>query len=250
MTDFPVLVLRLDAPLMSFGGVKVDEHNVTEPFPQLSLLTGLLGNALGYEHADADALQRLQDRVRFAARCDKPGEELVDYQTVDLGQPHLNRREWTTYRVPQGRTGGVASKGTHIRYRYYWADARHTVVLTLDPIDERPTLAEVRQALRQPERPLFLGRKCCIPSRPLFVEELSAPSLHAALKLATLDERADIDRGVLMGRWPEREGEPEEDSRRVPVTDERDWTNQIHTGRRFVREGTIPLNREETPDAG
>jgi len=35
-----VILLRFDAPLMSFGGVLVDEHGVTRQFPGASMLTG------------------------------------------------------------------------------------------------------------------------------------------------------------------------------------------------------------------
>ena len=41
------LLLRLDAPLMSFGAPMVDSNGVIQEFPALSMLTGLLGNALG-----------------------------------------------------------------------------------------------------------------------------------------------------------------------------------------------------------
>ena len=40
------LVLRFDAPLMSFGGVMVDQHGVIDRFPGTAMLTGLLANAL------------------------------------------------------------------------------------------------------------------------------------------------------------------------------------------------------------
>jgi len=44
------LVLRLDAPMMSFGGVMVDQHGVIDRFPGVALLTGLIANALGWHH--------------------------------------------------------------------------------------------------------------------------------------------------------------------------------------------------------
>ena len=38
----------------------IRDSNVTDRFPRLSLLTGLFGNALGYRHGDAEALEALQ----------------------------------------------------------------------------------------------------------------------------------------------------------------------------------------------
>ena len=38
-----VLLLRLDAPLVSFGGPMVDHRGVVQRMPALSMITGLLG---------------------------------------------------------------------------------------------------------------------------------------------------------------------------------------------------------------
>lgn len=96
-----VLLLRFDAPLMSFGDVIVDQHNVTDrSFPRLSLLTGLLANALGYRHGDAEALEALQARIEFAARWDVAPARIVDYHTVNLGQEKMKdaaQRRGTIY---------------------------------------------------------------------------------------------------------------------------------------------------------
>ena len=46
-----VLLLNLQAPLMSFGGPQVDHIGPTGRFPTVSQITGLLGNALGYTHS-------------------------------------------------------------------------------------------------------------------------------------------------------------------------------------------------------
>src|SRR4051812_36428554 len=93
-TEF--LLLRLEAPLMAFGGPMVDQIGRTRAFPGQAQVAGLLGNALGYRHQDADALEALQRRLLFAAALLRPGEPLRDYHTVDLGQPHLTGTGWTT----------------------------------------------------------------------------------------------------------------------------------------------------------
>ncbi|WP_324669367.1 type I-E CRISPR-associated protein Cas5/CasD [Geochorda subterranea] len=41
------LVMRFDAPLVSFGSVLVDQHGFIDLFPGTSMLTGLVANALG-----------------------------------------------------------------------------------------------------------------------------------------------------------------------------------------------------------
>ncbi len=246
-----VLVLRLDAPLMSFGGVKVDNRGGTLQFPPLSMLTGLLGNALGYDHRDAERLAGLQGRLRYAVRCDRPGERVTDYQTVDLGQEHLMEPGWTTRGAPEGRGGGKeAREGTHIRLREYWADAVYTLVVALDPEAGDPDLATLELAVQEPERPVFLGRKPCLPATPLLVERRRSGSLLEALEQVPRLAR-DRWRGEaaapLLAWLPEGENGTRP-SRQIPVTDERDWENQIVVGRRIVRETTV--NPREARHAG
>lgn len=237
------LILRLDAPLVSFGGPVVDHHGGTLDFPGRSLIAGLLGNALGYEHADAERLQALQDRIRYAVRCDRMAVRLVDYQTVDLGQPFLDGTGWTTWGRREDRRGGEASEGTHIRLRHYLADGIFTLALTLQQ-GEGPDLDEIERALREPERPLFIGRKPCLPAAPLLLGRVEAGSLLAALQMAEPipASRANLE-GPLPVWWPE--GEPADEavgaSRLIYVADDRDWRNRIHAGRRAVRHGRLPL---------
>lgn len=248
MSDLQVLLLRFDAPLMSFGGVRVDERNVTDAFPGKSMLTGLLANALGYEHGEFERLERLQERLCYAARRDRRGEELLDFQTVELSQDFLSGA-WTTRGVPSRRGGGSAKTSTHIRYRHYWADAAFTVAVALNPAQEAPTVEDLARALAEPERPLFLGRKTCLPATPLLLGRIAAPSLYAALQQAPLDPRAQAEDGAFAAWWPQ-EDEPVTagQERLLPVTDERDWANQIHVGRRLVRHGRVRV--QEVIDAG
>ena len=235
-----LLVLRLDAPLVSFGGPVVDNRGVTQDFPGLAQLTGLLGNALGYEHRDAGKLGALQRRLRYAVRRDRRGAFLRDYQTVDLGQDFLNNGGWTTRGRAEGRAGGSAAEKTHIRLRDYFADSHYTLVLTLVPPQEPPDLDALERALREPERPLFIGRKCCLPAAPLLFGRLQAPSLLQGLAQVPLiaGSRRGEYPDLLEAWWPADEGGPP-DSRLVELTDERDWTHQIHAGRRALRHGLL-----------
>lgn len=244
-----VLILRLDAPLMSFGGVRVDASGVTLEFPALSMLAGLLGNALGYDHRDVEHLSALQRRVRYAVRCDRPGVLLVDFQTVDITQPFMGAPGWTTRGALEGRGGGAETRANlHIRSREYWADAVYTVALALDPERERPDLSALEQALRGPERPLFIGRKPCLPAATLLVERRRAGSLAEALEATPriAGDRASRD-GALRAWVPEGE-RVEGPAREIAITDERDWANQIVVGRRIVVQ-TL-LNPPEAADGG
>lgn len=232
-----VILLRLDAPLMSFGGVVVDQVGTTEVFPARSMLTGMLANALGYEHGDPEPTQRLQERLRFATRRDRRGIPLRDFHTVDLGQSFLVKTGWTTLNRIERRTG-ASSRTTHIRDREYIADAVYSIAFALDPADESPDLDALEEAIQAPARPLFLGRKTCLPAAPILLGRVEASGVRNALcTLSRIGDRGDF--GPL-GLWsPTGGGREEEGSRLIPVTDERDWTNQIHVGRRFLRHEII-----------
>ncbi len=240
------LLLKLEAPLMAFGGSLVDQHGVSRQFPAVSMLAGLLGNALGYEHSDDEALQQLQSRIRFAARLDRPGLALVDYHTVDLGQPFMKECGWTTRGRLEKRGGGSAKEGTHIRRRHYLADAVCVVALRLEPADLAPTLVDVARALDEPVRPLFLGRKCCLPSGLLVGRTVQAASLVEALA-GTAGDGDSVAGHELDAQWPEGEtAKAVAGSRVVVLTDERDWSNQVHVGERLVRQGTIRVSGGES----
>jgi CRISPR system Cascade subunit CasD len=244
------LVMHLAAPMMSFGAVKVDNLNVIQPFPGLSMLVGLLANALGWHHRDVQALERLQDHLSFAAREDVPGHHLRDYQTADLGQEHLRSdRAWTTRGWLDERGGGGDNKtGTQIRLRDYWADAAYTVLVTLS--GGEVTLEALVDALRHPARPLFLGRKCCLPSTPLLPPPplpaiLTADDWYQALRVAPRPRRCDPLEPAerLRAWWPAAPEDMNHPALRL-VTDRRDWANQIHVGQRWMIEGTLTWSKE------
>lgn len=225
------LVLRFDGPMMSFGGPVVDNLGVTVAHPGRSMVVGLLANALGWDHVEVDRLDALQARLVVASRADRPGARLTDYQTVDLGQSHLSHPGWTSRGRAETRGGGF-SGGTHIRYREYVVDACYTVLVgLLTPGD--PDLAALLAAIERPARPLFLGRKTCLPARPLFDPDLptiEAASAREAL-LAVPLARPGSDPVDLW--FPEVVAA--DDLHAVEVRDLRDWGTQLHVGGTRVR---------------
>lgn len=225
------LLLRMEAPLISFGGMAIDAIRHTDAFPGRSMVTGLLGNALGYHHAQHEELERLQERLHLGVRRDLEGSRLTDYQTVDLGQSHLVESGWTTYGRVEARRGAF-STGTHQRYREFHVDASFLVAVALLPADEAPTVQDLAAALDRPARPLFLGRKSCLPSVRINEGVVVADSIEHALLSARPSPRAG---GTEVRLWLSAD-EPELDGSTTWVSDRRDWKNQVHAGRRLVRE--------------
>ena len=153
---------------------------------------------------------------------------------------------WTTRGKLEQRGGGSgASTGTHIRLRHYLADAIVTVALTLLPAGDEPSLSKVSAALRSPSRPLFLGRKCCLPSGPVWLGETATSSLRAALEQtprarglrAGDPSRSEPD--SLRAVWPRDEGADENHTRLWARVEDRDLENSVHVGRRIYVEGLV-----------
>ena len=245
------LILNLESPLMAFGGETIDNYGVIRPFPAASMLTGLLANALGWRRIERESHQRLQDRLVIAARIDREpagGLSIQDFQTAQLA---ANDRGWTTRGEPEKRAGGANTyKAPHLRYRDYYADMRVTVALRLEPDEDEPTLNGLADALREPKRPLFIGRKPCLPSRPLFgCFSDGDTALDALLKtpLAEADEAPESVRLL----WPSNDGQADTAdvtiNRSYMLTDQRNWVSGLHGGGRAVTDGTIGRNKLELP---
>jgi CRISPR system Cascade subunit CasD len=239
------LILRLEAPLMAFGGTMIDANGPTLDLPICSMVTGLIGNALGWRRGERDLHQYLQDRLIMGARLDRQGSAVRDFQTAQLG---ASDEGWTTRGQPEGRTGGANTyKSPHIRQRYYRADAFVTVAMRLDPPDGEPRLADVEAALKAPARPLFIGRKPCLPSRPVLSEPpVQAHNLLAALRLAPLAppdqphfrhaDRQQIRFAIPPAEWPR-----DVQHRSGMVADVRDWRAGVHAGESRLDHFSLPL---------
>ena len=147
---------------------------------------------------------------------------------------------WTTRGRREDRGKGDATSGTHQRWRHYWANGSATVALTLldtPSIESAVSMDGIEAALQRPARPLFIGRKTCVPAEPLLLGRRSAPSLRAALTAEPL--------GAAQGRrvparvpacWPEDEGAG---AGTLQLDDLRDWPNNLHRGRQRYATGFL-----------
>lgn len=233
------LLMRLEAPLIAFGGETIDNYGVIRDFPALSMVTGLLANALGYRREESERHDRLQNRLVVGARLDSELERLRDYQTAQLFE---NDQGWTTFGEPEGRAkspsytmqpDGLKSL-TWQRYRDYHARLNVLVALRLETVEESPTLDDLANALDHPARPIFIGRKNCLPSRRVFAGWQEAENVLDALKTACLPDSAI----KLRLQWPDGEGILPGD-RVLDLCDERNWASGVHGGWRPVREGSF-----------
>jgi CRISPR system Cascade subunit CasD len=149
------LLLRLAAPLQSWGLDDKFERRGTAREPTKSGVIGLLAAALGLERDDDETLEQL-NVLRFGVRIDQPGQLLGDFHTARVeGKPN-----------------------PYVTRRYYLSDA---VFLVGVEGDDEALLRSLEQALHHPVYPLFLGRRSCPPEGRLSLG-LRDKTLETALR--------------------------------------------------------------------
>lgn len=137
-----VLLLRLAAPLQSWGCESRYKTRKTRREPTKSGVIGLLASALGRDR-DADISDLIA--LKFGVRVDQPGKVLRDYHTVAKWDKKVQK-----------------SKTTETN-RYYLQDAVFLVGLESD---DKSFLQMLSNALEAPAHPLYLGRKSCLLTFP------------------------------------------------------------------------------------
>lgn len=160
----PVLFLRFDAPMQSWGTQSRFARRDTGTEPTKSGVVGLLASALGIARDDDQSVAQLA-RLRMGVRVDREGTVEEDFHTVQdvpntIGENHR----------------GVISR------RYYLADALFLVALEAPDED---TLRRLHHALQHPKWPLYLGRKAFVPARPIVASTNTEP---AAINNQSMEE--------------------------------------------------------------
>jgi CRISPR system Cascade subunit CasD len=156
-----VLLLRLSAPMQSWGVQSHFSVRDTGREPSKSGVIGLLCAALG--RSRDEPIEDLT-ALSMGVRVDQEGSIEYDYQTA----------------MNVFKAGGGIKENEPSR-RYYLADARFLVGLEGDDQD---LLRKLHAALHNPRWPLFLGRKAFVPSEPIWLQDgfCSESELLPALK--------------------------------------------------------------------
>ncbi len=173
------LFLRLEGPLQAWG----DQQSKflvrrTAEAPTKSGLIGMLCAALGVSRVEApqEWLPKL-GALRMGVRTDVPGVRWWDYHTVGAGM---------RMRTAEGGT----KPGAMLTRREYLSDASFLVALQ----GESSLIAELEAAMKAPQWTPYLGRKCCLPSRPLLEHPAGEfPDLLSALQAVPWRKRIEED---------------------------------------------------------
>jgi len=107
------------------------------------------------------------------------------------------------------------------------------VALRLEPASEEPTLEMLADALQRPIRPLFLGRKACLPAGRIFGGTVDGENAVAAIQRTppiALDPVADP---ALYFNEPQAAADTD---RIHAVSDQRRFSMDVHAGRQRVYE--------------
>ena len=143
------LLLRLAGPLQAWGVDSKFETRRTERMPTKSGVLGMVAAALG-RRRDAD-LSDLS-ALRFGVRVDQEGSLLRDFHTAH------------------------SEKSAYVTERWYLENAVFLVGLESG---DTTFLEKLRDALKNPVYPLYLGRRSCPPELPLVLDIVPEPLLTA-----------------------------------------------------------------------
>ena len=149
-----ILLLRLRAPMQSWGVMSRFSRRDTGKEPSKSGVIGLLCAALGISRDEANTENPLfveLTKLKMGALVLREGILQSDYHTAQ----HIAKAD-----------GGT--KETELSTRFYLADADFIVGLEGE---NHETLKKVQNALKKPKWQLFLGRKAFVPDIPVYFRE-------------------------------------------------------------------------------
>lgn len=175
----PILLLRLEGPLQSWGLRARWSRRDTGPEPTKSAIIGLLGCAAGILRPDWRSgvepdrrIEQWDEVLNFGVRIDRPGMIETDYHTLQGRFWQANGKMKTALSV----SGTYPEKAerepphTEITWRDYVHDAAFLVALAVKPEyqhDNQCLLENLTGYLQCPKWPLYLGRRACVSSRPV-----------------------------------------------------------------------------------
>jgi CRISPR system Cascade subunit CasD len=144
----------------------------TDMHPSKSGVLGMILCAMGVSRDAASSIVGSLARLEMGVRIDRPGVLDWDYHTAGA-----------KFGIRQAK-GGVKLTATTkepetlLSRRQYLFDSSFLVALRGNSHD----VAQAEHALRNPVWPVFLGRKCCVPTEPVVAGTGDHLSLRAALE--------------------------------------------------------------------
>jgi len=184
MSDLPnTLFLRLEGPLQAWGDTSKFVIRRTMEAPTKSGVIGLICCAMRLSRQAARQHLRELNQLAMGVRIDRPGTRWWDYHTVGAKIGILKAEGGIK------RTASTKEIETLVSRREYLCDASFLVALQGDP----EVIQRVKDALRNPKWPPFLGRKSCPPTSPILAGETKCDDLVTALSHQRWRPRCESD---------------------------------------------------------
>lgn len=160
------MLLWFEAPLQSWGVDSKFSRRDTLEFPTKSGVLGLVLCAMGASGEQKDLLACFSNLKQTVLSFqygkdsfDQMNSLLHDFQMVGAGYDSKNR--WQNNFIPKTEKGTKPNgSGTKLTHRYYLQNAIFAVLLEV-PADLTEKIAN---ALQNPVYPIYLGRRCCVPT--------------------------------------------------------------------------------------
>lgn len=161
-SDTCFLVLHLSGPLQSWGFDSRYTQRNTGLFPTKSAVAGMICAALGYSRGSQDEKEFL-DQMRT---CTLTTLSLVKYAGSEEKRWKIPTRRIEDFHTVLGTKSadGKNKKDAVLTQRQYLCDAEFLALLE----GPRELVTSIGEALKDPVWGLWLGRKSCIPSKPVF----------------------------------------------------------------------------------
>ncbi len=161
------LFMRLEGPLQAWGERARWSIRDTASEPTKSGIVGLIGCAMGL--TGDDDLAALSRRIKVGVRVDRPGILLRDFHTIIGGVLSAE---------------GKIKDETVVSIRSYISDGSFLAAVQSDPA----TIEQISSALNEPVWPIYLGRRACVPARPVLAGTGDFPDLVSALQAAPYEK--------------------------------------------------------------
>jgi CRISPR system Cascade subunit CasD len=161
------LTLRLEGPLQSWGFDSQFNRRNTGLMPTKSAVAGMCCAALGFDRGcnkEAAYLAKWKEVRMTAIAIPRVIERKLKNDDSKVKILSVRRlHDYHTVQNTRKADGGI--KDCHITHRQYLTDASFGVILE----GNADLLKQTADALADPVWGLWLGRKTCIPSAPVFV---------------------------------------------------------------------------------
>lgn len=167
LNDIAYLALRLEGPLQSWGFDSQYNRRNTGLLPTKSAVLGMCCAALGVPRGSMEEKTLLEQCASLRLLTVAIPRRDPKYRE---GIKELSVRRITDYHTVQNtKTASGGTKVTHLTYRQYLCDATFSCVLSGNAeLINRLAKDEKGQGLENPVWGIWLGRKACIPTAPVF----------------------------------------------------------------------------------